>query len=279
MHPQAPLLVRQFRIERYSQGSRQQLIDTVAAEEPLQLRLQYWVKEARKTTPLALTMRTPGADRELAAGYLLTEGIIEHPSQIEAVRSIGTEPSNEIVVELAREVDVDTWMLARNGPLNASCGICGKRTIEALTAHSRPLANTDLKLSPALVEGLPDLLRAHQDGFGQTGGLHAAALVNAQGNIESAFEDIGRHNALDKLIGHALLNGIFPLSNAIVFLSSRSSLELVQKTMMAGASVLATVGGPSSLAIETALNYGITLIGFIRAGRFNVYSGNWRIQA
>src|SRR5579875_1798579 len=171
MQTEAPALVRQFGIKRFRGGDSHNLTDTVAAEEPLQLRLKYWFKGVPKTATLAMTMRTPGSDREFAAGYLLTEGIIENQGEIEQIRSIGTEPSNEVIVELAATVDVDTWMLSRNGPLNASCGICGKRSIEALTIQRRQLADTNLTISSDLIESLPGLLRSHQDGFGQTGGL------------------------------------------------------------------------------------------------------------
>lgn len=272
-------LVRNFDIKRIEHGCSERRIDTVAAEEPLQVRLQYWFKDAPTVTALALTMRTPGHDREFAAGYLLTEGIIERREDIQELRSIGTEPSNEIVVELAPTLDVDSWMLSRNGPLNASCGICGKRSIEALSAYARPLRTDGPIITSQLIESLPPLLRSHQAGFGQTGGLHAAALITPDGAIQAAFEDIGRHNALDKLVGHELLGGRTPLADGILFLSSRSSFELVQKAMMAGAPVLATVGGPSSLAIEMARSYGLTLIGFVRGDRFNVYSGEWRLHS
>ena len=275
----ASTLVRVFDIKRIEHGCSERRIDTVAAEEPLQVRLQYWFKDVPTVTALALTMRTPGNDREFAAGYLLTEGIIEKREDIQELRSIGTEPSNEIVVELAPAVDVDSWMLSRNGPLNASCGICGKRSIEALSAYTRPLRTDGPIITSKLIESLPPLLRSHQAGFGQTGGLHAAALITPDGAIQAAFEDIGRHNALDKLIGHELLGGRTPLANGILFLSSRSSFELVQKAMMAGAPVLATVGGPSSLAIEMARTYGLTLIGFVRGERFNIYSGEWRLHS
>jgi FdhD protein len=275
----ATALVRRFDIKRIEQGCSERRIDTVAAEEPLQIRLKYWFKDASVVTPLALTMRTPGHDREFAAGYLFTEGIIEKRQDIEGLHSIGTEPSNEIVAQLAKGVDVDTWMLNRNGPLNASCGICGKRSVEALSTYARPLREDGPLFTSKLIESLPPLLRSHQAGFGQTGGLHAAALIAPDGSIQATFEDIGRHNALDKLIGYEFLGGRTPLSNSILFLSSRSSFELVQKAMMAGAPVLATVGGPSSLAIETARSYGLTLIGFVRGERFNVYSGEWRLHS
>lgn len=271
--------VRQFEIERIERGSAERLRDTVAVEEPLQILLKYAFKGVTKTSPLAMTMRTPGHEREFAAGYLLTEGIIEQREDIVEIRAIGVEPCNEILVELAGNVDVDTWMLARNGLLNASCGICGKRSIEALSRQARPPGNCSFKVTPKLVESLPALLRSHQAGFGQTGGLHAAALVDCEGSVEAVFEDIGRHNALDKLIGCELLRGRTPLSDRVLFLSSRSSFELVQKATMAGAPILATVGGPSSLAIDMARSYGLTLIGFVRGERFNVYAGEWRLNS
>lgn len=271
-------LIREFEIGRVERGSCARVPDSVAAEEPLQIRLRYWFKGASKTAPLAMTMRTPGHDREFAAGFLLTEGVVQKPGEIVEIRALGMEPSNEILVELAPNVDVDLWMLSRSGPLNTGCGICGKRSIEALSGSVRPLPPSSLTLSPKLIESFPALLRSHQNGFGQTGGLHAAALIDANGSIESAFEDIGRHNALDKLIGREFLAGRTPLSDRVLFLSSRSSFELVQKAMMAGAPVLATVGGPSSLAIEMARAYGLTLIGFVRGERFNVYAGEWRLK-
>jgi FdhD protein len=272
-------LVRQFEIERVERGSSQRLPDTVAAEEPLQIHLQYRFKGAARTTPLAVTMRTPGHDREFAAGFLLTEGIINDREEIVEIRALGIEPSNEILIELAANVDVDTWILTRNGALNSSCGICGKRTLDAAYTAGRPLPVSGLALTPGLIESLPERLRSHQEGFGQTGGLHAAAVFDFDGVVTSVFEDIGRHNALDKAIGYEFLLGRTPLTDRLLFLSSRSSFELVQKAMMAGASALVTVGGPSSLAIQMARAYGLTLVGFVREQRFNVYAGDWRIKS
>lgn len=273
-------LTRKFDIERIENGSAARMSDVVAAEEPLQIRIQYRFKDVVKTAPLAMAMRTPGNDRELATGLLMSEGIVTSSSDIIEIRPLGAEPCNEILVELAGNVDVDEWMLARSGPLNASCGICGKRSIDAISLHARPLPrDPDRWITTKLISSLPPLLRSHQEGFGKTGGLHAAALVSDRGEIESAFEDIGRHNALDKLIGHELLRGRTPLSRRILFLSSRSSYELVQKAVLSGAPVLATVGGPSSLAIETARAFGLTLIGFVRDQRFNVYAGDWRLKS
>jgi FdhD protein len=280
MPPTSSSLVRHYEIERVEGGAWRRVPDTVAAEEPLQVRVQYWFKGVLKTAPLAVTMRTPGHDAEFAAGLLLSEGVIERRQDIVEIRSLGIAPSNEILVTVSDRVDVDAWVLSRNGPLNASCGICGKRTIESIAINvSRTAVQEAPNLTPELITAMPHVLRSRQEGFGQTGGLHAAALFDAAGNLQSVFEDIGRHNALDKLIGCELLNGRTPLNNRVLFLSSRSSFELVQKAMAAGAPVLATVGGPSSLAIETARAYGLTLIGFVRGERFNVYAGEWRLRS
>jgi FdhD protein len=226
-----------------------------------------------------MAMRTPGHDRELAAGFLLSEGIVRQREDIVEIRALGTEPSNEIVAALAPSVDVETWRLSRNTFVSASCGICGKSSREALAAELPNSPPDEAQITAGTIERVAESLGQLQSGFTQTGGLHAAALANAAGEIEHVFEDIGRHNALDKLLGWCLLNGRVPLSGNILFLSSRSSFELVQKAAMAGAPVLATIGGPSSLAIEMARERGITLLGFVRNGRFNVYSGDWRLHS
>lgn len=257
----------------------ERVTDTVAAEEPLEIRLRYWFKEAQIAQPLAVTMRTPGHDRELAAGLLFSEGILHNRGELTDLRTLGGEGSNEIWAELASGVDVEGWRLARSGIMNSSCGVCGKRSREALSQQISATPRNEFVLSRKLIESLPERLRSCQEGFSETGGLHAAALIDGRGKVCAAFEDIGRHNALDKLIGCCFLNGQTPLSDRIIVMSSRSSFELIQKTAMCGAPVLATVGGPSSLAIETAREHGITLIGFLRGDRFNIYSGEWRIHS
>jgi FdhD protein len=272
-------LVRHFDVKRLTRDHEERIIDTVATEEPLSIRIEYWLKASQRTESLALTMRTPGHDHELAAGLLLSEGIVHRREDITEVRSLGTDPSNEVVISLAPSVDVDTWRLSRNSFVSASCGVCGKRSREALTPMLPDRQADEFRMCPAAVGLLPNSLRSWQSGFAQTGGLHAAALANAGGEIEQVYEDIGRHNALDKLLGWALLNGRTPLLDRMLFLSSRSSFELVQKAAMVGAPLLAAVGGPSSLAIEAAREYGITLLGFVRDGRVNVYSGDWRLQS
>jgi FdhD protein len=271
------LAFRRFDIRRLQEGKSERIIDTVASEEPLQIRIAYRFKDQSRVEPLALTMRTPGHDRELAAGFLLTEGIIQDRRDIADLRLLGTDADNEVIAELRPGVDVETWRLARSSFVGASCGICGKRSREAMCIAAPRLAQDGLIVNHRLIEKLPNLLLGHQHGFEQTGGLHAAALIDAAGELQSVFEDIGRHNALDKLIGHCVLRDILPLSQSIVLLSSRSSFELIQKAAMAGVPLLATIGGPSSLAIEAARDCGMTLAGFVRGERFNVYSGEWRI--
>ncbi|MBV8831598.1 MAG: formate dehydrogenase accessory sulfurtransferase FdhD [Acidobacteriaceae bacterium] len=275
-------LTRLFSVKRIGNNAEMRdgrVLDIVAVEEPLDIRIAFSVKQARLSQNLALTMRTPGADRELAAGFLLSEGVVRVREDIVEIRELGIAPSNEIVVELAEHVDFDGWRLNRNTVLNSSCGICGKRSIESLTRASPIRAVDKLRLDPETIRCLPDLLREWQEGFSRTGGLHAAALVAPSGNIVRVFEDIGRHNALDKLLGWAFLDGMVPLIDHLLFMSSRSSFELVAKAAAAGSPVLATVGGPSSLAIETARALGVTLLGFVRDNRFNVYSGEWRINS
>jgi FdhD protein len=271
-------LVRRFSVKRVSSLSAEGAIDAVAAEEPLAIRVLHWFKDVQRAEDLAVTMRTPGHDRELVAGLLLSEGVIRGSEDLSALRPLGSDPSNEVLAELSRGADFEAWRLARHGFVSSSCGVCGKRSREALPSPPVSVREDNLQIDAALIEKLPDLLREHQQGFAQTGGLHAAALVTREGVVEAVFEDIGRHNALDKLLGWSVLHNRIPLRGGILFLSSRSSFELIQKAAMAGAPLLATVGGPSSLAIETAREQGITLVGFVRDARFNIYSCDWRIN-
>ncbi len=273
-------LVKKVSVKRVAAHHSERVIDAVALEEPLEIRLQYWFKGAQSTESLVLTMRTPGHDRELAAGFLYSECVIHTREEIRDIRFLGGEGSNELLVELSQGVDVETGRMSRATFVNSSCGVCGKRSIEALQTRCRIAADDGLSIDAALVNELPNKLGQAQKGFAQTGGLHAAALVDREGQIVqgAVFEDIGRHNALDKLIGSRVLQGETALAGRILFLSSRSSFELVHKAATAGAPVLATVGSPSSLAVELAQTYGLTLLGFVRNKRFNVYSGEWRIK-
>ncbi|HEX4229415.1 MAG TPA: formate dehydrogenase accessory sulfurtransferase FdhD [Bryobacteraceae bacterium] len=265
-----------------STSSVERLVDEVTAEEPLEIRIAYRFKEARIAESFAVTMRTPGHDRELAAGLLCSEGVIRALADVVDLRMLGSSAgvaSNEILAELAPDADVDMPALGRRGYVNSSCGVCGKRTREAISKNLPQLADSAFDVNWPGIAHLPERLREQQRDFYRTGGLHAAALADRYGNIEAVFEDIGRHNALDKLIGHCLLEGRLPLSDRLIFMSSRSSFELVQKALMAGCPMLATVGGPSSLAIEMAREHGLTLLGFFRDGHCNVYSGEWRLHS
>lgn len=285
MHTALGPLVEQVSVKRVKGEDSNRMLDVVAVEEPLAIRLQYWFKGVQRTENLALTMRTPGHDQELAAGFLYAEGVIRSSREIVQIRRLGGETSNELLVEVSSEVDVEMWRMSRSAFVSSSCGVCGKRTLAAIQQDDvldddLPASHPDrFSFGAASIHRLPALLTAHQDGFAQTGGLHAAAVIDDEGEVNAVFEDIGRHNALDKLIGSQLLTSRLPLARKILFLSSRGSFELVQKAITAGAPVLATVGSPSSLAIESARRYGLTLIGFVRNDRFNIYSGEWRLHS
>ena len=243
--------------------------DLLAVEEPLQIR----VGERN----VAITMRTPGNDEELAAGFLFTEGILQSAGQI---GTITTGPlRNHVTVSLADGADVDLERLDRHFYLSSSCGVCGKTSIEALETIGCPFLPRDRPLvDPAAVHRLPEVLRARQMVFDRTGGLHAAALFDPSGQLLDLREDVGRHNAVDKLIGSFFLKSAVPLNDHLLMVSGRTSFELLQKALMAGIAVLVAVGAPSSLAVELALRFGMTLLGFVREHRFNVYSGEWRLR-
>jgi FdhD protein len=270
-------MTRSFSIRRVTCRDAERLIDHVAEEEPLAILVRHWQKQAAVNESLAVTMRTPGHDKELAVGLLWSEGVIRRREDLTDVRTLGIEPSNEVLVELAPGVDFEAWRLTRNGFVSSSCGVCGKRALDNVRQDMPALETDEFRIFAGVIHRVPASLREQQAGFAETGGLHAAALVTESGEIEAIFEDVGRHNALDKLIGWAALHARTPLRQRLLFLSSRGSFELVQKAAMAGAPILATVGGPSSLAIETARQWQMTLLGFVREERFNVYSGEWRI--
>ena len=247
--------------------------DLVAVEEPLQIR----IGERDIVRDLAITMRTPGHDRELAAGFLFSEGILQSLDQI---AGIDADERGAITVRLAPVVEIDT--ASRNFYVTSSCGVCGKASIEALraallAAECAPLGGSLAYLDPATLLSLPEKLHSEQRIFEHTGGLHAAGLFRSDGELLELREDVGRHNAVDKLVGAAFLAGRLPLSACVLMLSGRVSFELVQKAVMAGIPAIAAVGAPSSLAVETAARFGMTLIGFLRDGRFNVYAGETRL--
>ena len=241
--------------------------DLLAVEDPLEIRL------GEKT--ISITMRTPGHDPELAAGFLFTEGILDGTHQIREIR----HSKNSITVQLNPEVEVDFERLQRNFYTTSSCGVCGKASIEALRMQGCPiLPRSSSAMQAAVIHRLPRAQRDEQAVFQRTGGLHAAALFDFQGNLILLREDVGRHNAVDKLVGAEMLAGHTPLADKLLLVSGRASFELTQKALMAGIPILAAVGAPSSLAVETAQRFNMTLLGFVRDGRFNIYSGPERIQ-
>jgi FdhD protein len=261
--------------------------DAVAVEEPLEIQLVFGLPNAdgeRERQTVAVTMRTPGHDTELAAGFLWTEGILSSPSAIESVRSVGI-PSpdgyrNSVRVTLTPETVLDLERLTRHVYTTSSCGVCGKTSLEAVrTASPFDLTENRSVWSPEIIHALPERLRAAQEVFDRTGGLHAAALFRPDGTLEILREDVGRHNAVDKIIGASVLAGNLPLSKTLLFVSGRASFELVQKAIMAGIPILAAVGAPSSLAVSLAEEAGLTLLGFVRNHRFNCYTFRERISS
>lgn len=261
--------------------------DVLAIEEPLEIRIGF---PDGTHKAVSITMRTPGDDGELAAGFLFTEGIITSPDQIKQIRHCGLKigankgtldrgsalNSNTIRVDLNDSLDLDLKRLERNFYTTSSCGVCGKASIDALATGVKR-TTSDLKVTSDVIHSLPQKLREAQAVFETTGGLHASALFSEDGELDIVREDVGRHNALDKVIGAKFMDGETPLSDKILLVSGRASFELVQKALMAGIPILAAVGAPSSLAVELAREYGMTLIGFVRDKRFNIYCGEQRI--
>jgi FdhD protein len=251
--------------------------DRLAIEEPLEIQLLSGNTDNRVQKSISVTMRTPGDDRELAAGFLFTEGIIKNIREVKFIKE--TPGINKILVELKENVNPDIQKSERNFYTTSSCGVCGKSSIAAIKTVSAYNNEPDtICLKAGLLYTIHRVVRERQAIFDSTGGLHASALFDLQGNFIMLREDVGRHNALDKLIGAALLNEQLPLSNSILFLSGRASFELIQKAAMAGIKIITAVGAPSSLAVEMAKESNTTLIGFLRDERFNIYSGEQRIR-
>jgi len=262
------------KVSEWDDGHFHRKDDYLAAEEPLEIRVG--------TEPLSVTMRTPGHDLELAAGFLFTEGIVRSADQIislqPGVADENPNAGNLVQAELIPEVVPDFASMQRHFFAASSCGICGKASIDSVRSRLLKAPNPDFRCTPELLVKLPDVLRSSQDVFQRTGGLHAAALFDSTGVVQVLREDIGRHNAVDKVIGWALQHGQLPLASSVLLVSGRGGFEIVQKAIVAGLPVVASVSAPSGLAVQLARELRLTLVGFLRGRRFVIYSGEERIS-
>ncbi|MGA2051526.1 MAG: formate dehydrogenase accessory sulfurtransferase FdhD [Terracidiphilus sp.] len=286
----------QATIERVTAQVSHQVEDSLAIEEPLEIQLTYGPSNARQTRSISVTMRTPGNDFDLAAGFLMTEGVIRDANDIELVAYAGDSVNedaqspqamdvlklgsrqNFVRVDLAAEVEVNLGSLQRNFYTTSSCGICGKASLLALRTVCPPRTTNNFRIEAQVLYLLPERLRASQGVFDRTGGLHCAGLFDSAGTLLELREDVGRHNAVDKLIGSEFLADRTPLRDHLLLLSGRASFELLQKALMGGLSMVAAVGAPSSLAVQVAKEFDITLVGFLREDHFNIYHGTGRIN-
>jgi FdhD protein len=258
-------------------GVRSERTDTLAAEEPLEIRVQ---GPGQEQTSVAVTMRTPGGDFELAAGFLFTEGLIA-PGDVRRVAYCDTAPGEDQhynVVSVTLERPFDAERIRRNFYATSSCGVCGKAALEDIEVRCAPVAEGPV-IAAELLLGLPEALGRAQKVFARTGGLHAAGLFDASGRLVTAREDVGRHNAVDKVVGELYLAGRVPLAEHVLQVSGRLSFEIVQKAAVAGIPIVSAVSAPSSLAVEAGERFGMTLVGFVRDGRLNVYTRPERVGA
>ena len=273
------------RIKKINSDNTSDADDLLASEEPLEIRIGFGPLNDRHQKSISVTMRTPGKDFELALGFLFTEGIIQNQHDV-FQNKYWTELcsleniENNVLVELNPDAIVDLKKLERHFYTSSSCGVCGKASIDAITTtHEFSASGYGFTVDRKVWMSLPEKLRAKQNVFKYTGGLHAAALFDIEGNLVLIREDVGRHNALDKLIGASFSSGTLPLAHHILLLSGRASFELIQKAVMSGIQAVAAIGAPSSLAVETAKKFNVTLLGFLRNDRFNIYSGEHRINS
>ena len=271
-------------IDKVADGRSEVRADEVAVEEPLEIRLGFSTPDGRATRSISITMRTPGHDAELAAGFLYTEGIVTDAADIASIETCGPPAPdsgnhNVIRVDLAPNVEVDLARLQRHFYTTSSCGVCGKTSLDALrVGGNEPLPLDGVRFARDTLIGVPDALRTRQETFDKTGGLHAAAAFDAKGDIIVTMEDVGRHNAVDKVVGSLLLNKALPANRLGLMVSGRASFELMQKTLVAGMPLLAAVSAPSSLAVQLAREFNLTLVGFLRGDTFNIYAGSERIE-
>lgn len=286
----------QVSVEKVTGQDSRMLLDHLAIEEPLEIQITYGPSNSRRTTSISVTMRTPGHDFDLAAGFLMTEGVVQDANDIEQI-SYATHPvvgsgqfpligdatkpdsrQNIVRVSLATHVTVGLASLQRNFYTTSSCGICGKASLLALRTVCPSRTTNNFRADAQMVYALPDRLRSSQGVFDRTGGLHGAGLFDSTGNLLALREDVGRHNAVDKLIGSEFLAGRTPLRERVLLLSGRASFELMQKALMGGIPMVIAVGAPSSLAVAVAKEFDITLIGFLRDCHFNIYHGRERFD-
>jgi FdhD protein len=272
-------------VDRRRGTAREVVRDRVAVEEPLEIRLEVPGDGPAGVAvhPVAVTMRTPGHDFELAAGFLFSEGLVGAREEIRTISYCTgpeTQEFNVVSVALRPGVPFDPSLLTRNFYTTSSCGVCGKASLDAVEVKGcTPFPpGSGPHLDPTVLRGLPDALRRAQGVFRRTGGLHAAALVAPDGTLEVVREDVGRHNAVDRVVGHALLAGELPRTDALLLVSGRASFEILQKALAAGIPAVAAVGAPSSLAVDLARRFGMTLVGFLNRDGFNVYTGRERVQ-
>jgi len=269
-------------VERLSRDGLETFVDDLALEEPLEMEVVFGPAEAREVKTISITMRTPGHDRELAVGFLVGEGLLRELDQVESVSSRGPQfgkVQNSVRVALRAGVTLDLKRLERNCYTTSSCGVCGKTSMEALKLNFfPPLPAAEWQAPAEIIRSLPERLREAQDTFQHTGGLHAAGLFTPEGRAIVVREDVGRHNAVDKVIGTQFLEGKGGLGRTILVVSGRASFELMQKALAAGIPMLVAVGAPSSLAVQVAEKFGATLLGFTKPSGFNIYTGSGRVR-
>lgn len=273
----------QVDVRRFADGDARRRADVVTVEEPLEIRVAV-VRDGRPSEhSVSVTMRTPGDDFELAAGFLFTEGLVAGRRDIVEIRYCrGNEPQeyNIVSVRLRDPDSFDPSQLTRNFYMTSSCGVCGKASLDAVEVRGcAPLPDGLLRVPESVVRAVPDRLREAQPVFDRTGGIHAAALLDESGDVQVLREDVGRHNAVDKVVGHELLAGRIPSAGRVMAVSGRASFEIMQKTLMAGIPMVVAVGAPSSLAVDLARRFNMTLIGFAKPTGFNVYAGEERLGA
>ena len=288
--------VSQTSVEKVTGFASRQVVDQLAIEEPLEIQITYGPSNSRQTTSISITMRTPGADFDLAAGFLMTEGVVRNTYDIEHIAyashpvsesaqfslildaSRPNSKQNIVRVHLATHVTASLASLQRNFYTTSSCGICGKASLLSLRTVCPPRARNNFRVHAQTLYSLPNRLRSSQGVFDRTGGLHGAGLFDSTGDLLALREDVGRHNAVDKVIGAEFLADRTPLQERVLLLSGRASFELLQKALMGGIPMVAAVGAPSSLAVDVAKEFDITLVGFLRDGHFNIYHGSERVD-